>query len=139
MPPALQFWLYDFDDLADIHSVGGLRAEEPGLYILREAVELHVLMVELPAQEGLAGLGEGNGFAAGDSGEPRLGLLVAVPAGLGAHKAQGLLIFAGIEGHGKILVLFKIAVGVAVGPDVDRGDRLVPQTADAAQDTVMAL
>ena len=125
--------LFDyFDDLTDVELMCRLTAVEFADDLGCEVLGLHVLGEELAAEKCPAGLRIGHGFAAGDGSQTGLGILVAVPAGLGAHDVQSLLLFLGIEGDGEILVLLKITVGMAVGADVDRGHALAPQTAHAA-------
>ena len=97
-----------------------------------EVLHFHVLGEELAAEEGPARFLVSHGFAAGDGSQTGFLVLVAVPAGELTHDAQGVLVFLRIEGDGEIFVCFKVAVGVAVGPDVDRGHGLAPQGADAA-------
>ena len=126
------FLIDDLQDLADVHLMGGLGAVELSDDLGGEVFGLHVLGEELAAQERPAGLLVGHGLAAGDGGQSGLLILVAVPAGQGAHDAQGLLAILGVKGHGEKFILLEIAVGVPIGTDIDRGHGLAPEGAHAA-------
>ena len=125
-------YLEDLDDLADVELVGRLGAVELADDLGGEVLGLHVLGEEFAAEKGPPGFLVSHRFAAAYSGQTGFKVLVAVATGELAHDAQGVFVFLRIEGDGEIFVCFKVAVGVAVGPDIDRGHGLAPQRADAA-------
>ena len=111
--------------------MGRLGAVEAANDLGGKILRIHILGEKLSAEECPPCFPIGHRFATGDGGEAGFPVLIAVPARFAAHNAQGFFAVLGVERHGEIVILFKIAVGVAVGTDVDGGHRFSPQTADA--------
>ena len=100
--------------------------------LVQEGAFLHILAVQLAAEEHqprLLVIGGGLVEAGGQAGG---GVLVHVPAGFAPAQAQSLAVLRAEEAQGVVLLPLHKLQCVPLGPDVNGGHILAPQLAHAA-------